>query len=218
MHEEVVCFLIISIGDELYTVVKKGEVESDIIGVCLFPFQFAVGIVARIEACAPNGSSRCHGDSVGIRAGPLVTYDTPTQTELQRVDGFYIFQECLVVDFPCQCYRREPAPAALFGKRGRTIGTEGGSQEITIIEIVVQTSEVGFNGRRTARTAGLCRCGIACIQFVYGVEKEVGTTAVQRLVLVFLCFVSQHGGEAVFAEIIVVCKVSFQCPVASVAG
>ena len=37
LHEEVVCLLVIGIGDELYTVVKEGEVEPDVIGVGLFP-------------------------------------------------------------------------------------------------------------------------------------------------------------------------------------
>ena len=53
---------------------------------------------------------------------------------------------------------------------------------------------------------------------MYGVEEEVGTAAAQRLVLVYWRFVSKRGREAVFAEGIIISKVSFQCPVASVAG
>ena len=76
MHQQIVRFLVISIGDELYAVVEEGEVESYIEGVCFFPLQFTIRIVACIETSTPDGGCRSHGDAVGIGTRPLVTYYT----------------------------------------------------------------------------------------------------------------------------------------------
>ena len=83
MHQQIVRFLVISIGNELYAVVEEGEVESYIEGVCFFPLQFTIRIVACIEASAPDGGCRSHGDAIGIGTCPLVAYHTPTQAEFQ---------------------------------------------------------------------------------------------------------------------------------------
>lgn len=83
LHQQIVRFLVISIGDELYAVVEEGEVESYIEGVCFFPLQFTIRIVACIETSTPDGGCRSHGDAVGIGTRPLVTYYTPTQAEFQ---------------------------------------------------------------------------------------------------------------------------------------
>ena len=125
LHQQVVRILIISVHDELHAVVEQVDIQTHVPSLRFLPLQILVGIVARIEAGAPDGRRRRHGNAVGIAAGSLVTHQAPAETELQVIQPLHILQEGLVLHLPGQGCRGEVTPTVGRAEVGRTVRTQG---------------------------------------------------------------------------------------------
>ena len=129
--------------------VEEAEVETHIISGGRFPGQFTVVGVGAVDVALANqgiiGSIHLIGvvgrKVVVVTDTFLLTGLTITQTEFEVAEGFIVFEERFVLDFPTQCKRGEERP--VFLKAARSVVAESGGEEVAVEEAVVGTSEEG---------------------------------------------------------------------------
>ena len=130
---------------------EEGEVQTGIPGRCGFPLQVLIVSVGEIEQTAvvdtneriATVNTACvnivGGKVVVVTDAVLLTGLTPTETELEFVHPFDIFQEGLFVDLPTESYRGECCP--VLKETAGTVATDGGCNHITVEGNIVGTSE-----------------------------------------------------------------------------
>ena len=116
-------------------------------------------------------------DAVGsevrvVAQSALVTGLSPAATNLEVVEPVDILQELLLRDTPGSRERGEVAPAMTGSEFRRTVGTEVGREQIGVLEVVAQTSEVGKDGPVGGRRA--CACPADLVGAVQRLDVGIG--------------------------------------------
>ena len=113
-----------------------------------------------------------------------------------------VLHERLLRDAPGARYRREVAPAVGFAETRRTVDTQVGFEQVTLLEVVVQTAEVGLDGPFVAVAAVVHVLDLAHVDLiVVGVVEDL---AVGRkvLVVVGVAFGAEDEFQVMAAEIL----------------
>ena len=137
--------LLIDVGSHFEARVEEGKVETDVEVLNGLPLQ--IGIADRRNGGTQNALAIEHivGSTEqghrGTVADLLVTYTTPTETELTIGEPVLTFEEGLTTECPgCTC-RWEGSILAAVGEAARTVGTDGCGEIVAAVVVVHHTTE-----------------------------------------------------------------------------
>ena len=151
--QKVFAGILVPLGCKLQAVAEQGEVDTHIVGLLFLPCQVIVhesrngrtGHYVTVEIVSHVVAR--HDSLIHILTDILVTEFTIAGTDFEEVHGIWIErEEALFVEAPAHRDGGEGAPTDVSGQAGTTIAAHGCREQVSVIVIVVDTTDVGQEG------------------------------------------------------------------------